>query len=445
MAVQCGEQIRVACALGGSCTALAINRVIPVGHCGPGCIAQYVNTLQIYNGGQSSYPFEATVLPSSNFCESDVVFGGVERFKKTIKHTLEYYDTDLVVAVDGCTPEIIGDDIESVVNSFKDSKIPVIYAKLPGIQGDNLTGHSRVLSAIIDQYVKDSGKRNPKQVNILGIVPFYDPLWEGNLAEIEKTLKAIGLEPNIFYGYQKGLPEVDKIPEAAFNLVLSPWIDHDIAKKLEDKFGTPYVIYPCVPYGPDDTKKLLNVLQEYADLDKDVVDAYIKEKEDRYYHYVNKHLSWIHYCNDFAAQFVVIGSAASAVSVTRTVVNDLGLYPRRIFITEEVPKKYQQQIKDYLYDVGLEEKDYEIVFSVDGGLSHEQLLNDLPKEDETVLFGSSWDVSVSRKLGTAFVPVSAPYGDHMVADKAYFGFDGGLQFFTDVQNAIADAPWSSLV
>ncbi len=444
MATNCGEQLRVACALGGSCTALAIGKVLPVGHCGPGCIAQYISTLQVFNGGQSAYPFEATVLPSSNFCESDVVFGGADRFKKVIQHSIEYYDADMIVAVDGCTPEIIGDDIESVVSDFEDARIPVIYAKLPGIQGDNLTGHSRVLNAIIDQYLKDSGKRNDKQVNILGVVPFYDPLWEGTLEAIEKTLKAIGLEPNVFYGYQKGLADVDKIPEAAFNLVLSPWVDHDVAKKLETKYGTPYLVYPNIPVGPEDTAKFLRTLQEYADLDKEVVEAYIKEREDRYYHYINKHVPWVHYCNDLAAQFVVIGSVAAAVSVTKFVVNDMGLFPKRIYITENVPKKYQQQIKDHLYDVGLEEKDYEIIFSIDGGLAHDELLNKLPREEETVIFGSIWDQSLALKLGAAYVPVSAPYGDCMVADKTYFGYEGGLALFADVQNAIAKTPWNSL-
>lgn len=33
----CSEQQRVACALGGIYTALAIDKVLPVLHCGPGC------------------------------------------------------------------------------------------------------------------------------------------------------------------------------------------------------------------------------------------------------------------------------------------------------------------------------------------------------------------------------------------------------------------------
>ena len=128
----CTEQQRVTCALGGIYTALAINKVLPVLHCGPGCQQQAGTVLGRANGGQNAYPYQETVIPCSDFCETDVVFGGTNKLKKLIEKSLEYFDAELLIAVSGCTAEIIGDDIEEVVSNFENQDVPVLSAQLPG-------------------------------------------------------------------------------------------------------------------------------------------------------------------------------------------------------------------------------------------------------------------------------------------------------------------------
>ena len=251
----CTEQQRVTCALGGIYTALAIEKVLPVLHCGPGCEQQAGTVLGRANGGQNSYPLQDTVIPCSDFCETDVVFGGTEKLRKLIDKSIDYFDSDLLIAVSGCTSEIIGDDIEEVANTFEDREVPVLHAKLPGFKGGNTYGHTQILKAIIEQYLKPTGKVNPKQVNIWGIVPFYDPFWLGTLEKIEKLLVEIGLEPNIIYGRNKGIKDVDKIPSAGFNILLSPWIDLEIVQELEEKYNTPYLHFPNLPIGPTEDRK----------------------------------------------------------------------------------------------------------------------------------------------------------------------------------------------
>lgn len=439
---ECIEQTRVACALGGVYTALAIDRVLPVMHCGPGCLAQASGILSGTNGGQSPVPFEESTVPCTDFCNTDVVFGGAEHLRTVIGKAIEYYDADLILAVDGCTAEIVGDDIQEVAESFKGSRIPVIWTKLPGFGGNNLWGHTQVLKAIIEQYLvprqEEQREINPKQVNVFGIVPFFDTYWQGTLERLEDLLTAIGLEPNIIYGRGHGIANVRKIPQAGFNLVLSPWIDIEIAELLEKRFGTPYLKFDNVPTGPTETTKFIRTLVSYAHLDEIAAENYIRKCEDRYYYYLNRQEPFVYSCEYVPKDFYFIGSASAAVSVTRFMVNDMGSVPNRIYITDNVPKDRQEAIRDSLYDVELEDKDYEVVFTEDGGLA----ASDLRKEhvDRSVIFGSNWDLFTARDIGAAFLPVCAPIGKGLIGEKNYFGYSGGIDFFSDYFSEVVTNP-----
>ncbi|MCR5702556.1 MAG: nitrogenase molybdenum-iron protein, alpha and beta chain [Lachnospiraceae bacterium] len=439
----CGsEQQRVGCALGGIYTALAINNVLPVLHSGPGCQLQSGTVLAKLNGGQNAYPYQETIIPCTDFSEADVIFGGSERFRKVIASSMKYYKTDLIVAVDGCTAEIVGDDIKEVAESFEGSDVPVIYATLPGFKGNNLYGHSQVLKAIIDQFLDGPVEKVEKQVNVWGIVPFYDATWQGTLVGIEKLLKDLGFKPNIIYGRNKGIEEVKKIPQAEWNLLLSPWLDLDIVKKLEKKYQTPFLHFDHVPSGPTETTKLIRAIAEFADLDKEFVEDYIRDGEEEYYYYISRQLASINEGINLPKTFSLIGSAAAAVSTVRFMVNDLGFVPKKVYIVENVPEKHEEAVRNALYDLELEDKDFELVFTDDGGLPAAELLQEeTPGE---VILGSTWDEVLARDLNATFFPISVPIGPGLIGRKSYFGYTGGVDFFVDFYTRLLEGGRTSI-
>ena len=121
--------------------------------------------------------------------------------------------------------------------------------------------------------------------------------------------------------------------------------------------------------------------------------------------------------------------------------NDLGLVPQKIYITDNVPEEHQERIREFLYDVKLEEKDFEIEFTEDGGGAQAEILTSGVTGDETVVFGSAWDEALAAKLDAGFISVSAPYGYKIIGAKTYFGYNGGIDLFADVQNSIATCTW----
>ncbi len=436
----CPEQQRVGCALGGIYTALSIGGVLPVLHSGPGCVYAMSSVLSIANGGQNPVPFIETAVPSSNLSESEVVFGASDKLKSVLERSLRYYKAEIFLIVTGCSAEIIGEDIQEVADMYSTPEKTVLYVALPGFKGNNVWGHGQILSALIDGYVEEYGERDvvKGRVNILGVVPFYDPMWAGTLERLEALLKQIGLEPNIIYGRNKGIKELRRIPSAEFNLVLAPWTDLDIAKKLERKFGTPYIHFPYMPIGPTAEAELIRVLTEKAGLVKEKTEEIIKDREDRYFYYFNRNLNWLfdmHNQRSLPREFFANTSASAALSLTKYLVWDLGLTPRKVFIPEDVPKKHQKSVRELFLETArgyLNEED--IIFTDDGGLFEQYLKTVDQTVRKSAVFGSIWDDLPAKKAVMPFVSVGTPYGDVLVGDKNYFGTDGAVALMADLYN-----------
>jgi nitrogenase molybdenum-iron protein beta chain len=462
----CPEQQRVACAMGGIYTALAIEKVLPILHCGPGCQTGYGAVMAGSNGGQNAATYMESSLPCTNFCETDVVFGGEGRLRKLISESLRYYDADIFLVAGGCTPEIVGDDIAGVVGEF--NAVPVLNVSLPGFNGNNLRGHSRVLHALIDQYIVPNHKAKlasnhgaaadiiPGQVNVLGIIPYYDTMWSPTLEKLEGILIDIGLTPNILYGRGKTVDNLQKVPSAQFNLVLAPWTDLDVAETLRDRFGTPYFHYPNVPIGPTESAKFIRAIADYAASlnlkaganipnisdNSAKAEAYIAEQDSKYNYFIDRSLVWIfdmHNLRSLPRSFFIISGAAQSLALTKFLVYDLGLSPRRIFITDETPEARQADVAalfDEIISDGYLNND-DIVFTDDGG-ALELYLRDVDQEvNKSIIFGTVWDDLLAKKLNMPYVPVSAPYGDILVGNKTYFGWDGAIELIRDIYNDTA--------
>jgi nitrogenase molybdenum-iron protein beta chain len=431
------EQTRTACALGGIYTALAIERVLPILHAGPGCLSACGGFLSVANGLSIPVTYPDSAVPCTNFCEEDVIFGGGERLRKLTEEALKYYKADLAIIADGCTSAIVGDDIEEVAGSFEGSEIPVFHVSLPGFKGNNVWGHSQVLNAIIDQYLKPREVHvNKGQVNVFGIIPYFDPYWYGTLEQLKQLLLDLGLKPNIIYGPGNGVAALNRVPDAEFNLVLAPWSDLDIAEKLEEKFGTPYFHYPCVPVGISETTDFIRAITEYADLNALNAETIVKNSEKRIYYFLQQQAKIWYGGSMMPKRLFVNASSAAAVSFVRFAIRDMSFIPYKVFITEDVPAEHQayiiEKLKEHKYDGW---HDFDVIFTTDGGACDVEIKK---KTDwslsRATLLGTTWDELTAKNKAFPFIAVSAPSGNDVIIDKSYFGYNGELTFIRDLLN-----------
>jgi nitrogenase molybdenum-iron protein beta chain len=423
---------RYGCAIGAMYTAAAIPGVMPITHCGPGCADKQYVSLAFYNGFQGGGYSGGAVPPSANISEKEVVFGGNERLRELIQASVKIMDADLFVVLTGCIPDIVGDDIPSVVSEFQQKGVPIVYAETGGFRGNNLIGHEIVVRAIIDQFIGDySGPKKQNTVNVWTEVPYQNTFWRGDLSEIKRILEGIGLTVNILFGHDsKGISEWRGIPEAAFNLVISPWIGLGTVEYLQKKYNQPYLHIPAIPIGALETSEFLRKVSKFAGLSQDKTEEFIKEEEEKYYKYLEEFSDFYsEYWWGVPARFAVVSDSTYNLSITRFLVRQMGLIPVRQIITENTPEEYKEQIREEFWhidhDVSLE------VEFLEDGYQIEESLRTAP-EKPAIIFGTTWDRDIARELKGNIVEIGFPSSYEVVLSRAYVGYRGALSFIEKI-------------
>ena len=384
------DQPRYKCALAAMQTVQAIPGAIPILHSGPGCAAK----LNDNNGTSGRY---SPVLS-------------------------------------GCTGEIIGDDIEEVTGNFANADKPVIWAKTPGFKGNNYVGHDWILKSIFEQYLAEAEPEKEKGlVNLFVAPPQQDPYWLGNLREIEELLKAIGLKPNTIFGFGRGLDNLKKIPNAEFTILVSPWAGLNSAKYLQSRFGIPLLQYPVLPIGASETTKFLRAVQDFTGSDKGLLERVIAEKEAEFYYYIERFADTLLETRILGKRFTVVSDSEYTIAVTKFLVNDMGLFPEKLFIVDDAPKAFQQKITDEVNNLNYGIKT-EVQFTTDGHDIHEQIKG-FDFAGTPLIIGSNWEKKLAAELGAHYVNVSYPMLEKLVINDHIAGYSGGLHLLEQIFTA----------
>lgn len=428
------DQPRYVCALGAMQTVQAIHRAVPVLHSGPGCAQKLAGGIAGSNG-DSGY-ISPQIYPCTNISEQETIFGGEEQLRDTIRNALRVVDGDLYVVLSGCTPEIVGDDIGRVVSDLPPGPKPVIYAETAGFKGSNLEGHEWVVDALIEQYLSkrpaatSGAGPEPGLVNIWGPVPSYDQFWIGNIRELETLLREIGLRPNAIFGEYRGLANLDLVPRAQFNLLVSPWIGLQNMRLLEATFGTPFLHCPSLPIGAFETSRFLRAVAAYAGVDTGVVEATIDRYEREYYYHIERTSDVFLENRTMSRRFTIVSNATDTLSLSRFLVNDFGLVPGRQYITDGTPEEHHERVAGYFteFEYGIQA---EVTFSTDGYLIHKEI-SDTDYFGPPLIIGSIFEKKLAESLNGNFLAVSTPLKERLVLSSSYVGYRGGLRLLEDI-------------
>jgi nitrogenase molybdenum-iron protein beta chain len=439
------EQIRYGCAIGAMQSVAAIPRAVPVNHCGPGCSDKQFMNLAFYNGFQGGGYGGGAVAPSTNASEREVVFGGADRLTELIDATLKVLDADLFVVLTGCIPDLVGDDVAAAVKPFQQQGAPVVFAETGGFHGNNFTGHERVTRAIIDQFVGEyDGKRVKGSVNVWSLLPYHNTFWRGDLTELKRVLTGIGLKVNILFGPESaGVSEWKAIPSAQFNLVIGPWLGLETARHLEAKYGQPFLHMPGLPIGSGETSAFLRRVASFAGLDKgkakQKLDAFIADEETRYYKYIEDFTDFYsEYWWGLPARFAVIGDSAYALGLTRFLVNQLGLIPARVIVTENPPEETRDLIRDQFHAIA-EDVSVDVGFEEDSYTIHQLLRATDFGHKPPILFGTTWERDLAKELKGAVVEVGFPASYEVVLNRSYVGYKGALTLLEKIYTTAVSA------
>lgn len=431
------EQERFTCALGAMQTVVAIPKALPILHSGPGCgdmVSGFFQRSKGYAGGSTT--------PCSNFSEKEVVFGGVNRLRELVDNSYKILNSDLQVIFTGCTAGIVGDDVQSVAEEFRDQGKPIVYVESPGFKSNNYVSHSVVVNAIIDQYVSqyedESTFRSQKNtVNVFASIPYQDMFWRGNLDEYKRLLEAIGLKVNILFGDRsRGVKEWQSIPKANFNILVSPWYGKDIVDHLKDIYGQPYVQYPNIPIGAGETEKFLNkvvsfAIEQGADINEVEARKFIKKESDAYYAQLEDLATFLlEFRYGLPNHAHIIHDAGYVLGLSKFLINETGVIPKEQFIVDDTPEKYQEEIAKELQSISTK-RQIPVFFSPDAGKAQNKI-RELKHKGKGVIIGAGWDKQIAREKNYDFISAAIPTDYRLVMRTGYVGFAGGLRLIEDI-------------
>jgi nitrogenase molybdenum-iron protein beta chain len=374
-------------------------------------------------------------MPCTNTGENEVIFGGEEKLRELLSNTFRVMDGDLYVVLTGCTTDIVGDDVGGVVKEFQNEGRPVVHVETGGFKGSNLYGHELILKALVEQYLKSAGKRETGLVNLWATVPYQDPFWAGNMEALSRLIAGIGLRPNVIFGLNGGIEALNLVPEAQFNLLVSPWVGQEAVKLLENRFGTPFLHYPVLPIGPTETSRFVRALGEYAGIGHNAVETFVCREEERYYHYVERIGDFLFESRSGQpTRFVTISDSFYSVGISRFLTGDLGLTPDVQFVTDNPPEEFRPAIESAFQNV-VEGITAPVIFTDDGGVVRETL-RDLKFYTRPFVVGSTWDRVVAREINGYPLSVSMPTTDRVILSRTYVGYDGSLRLLEDLLSTV---------
>lgn len=432
---------RFTCALGGALSAItSLPKVIPIIHGAGGCggnlhMAHYAGS-GFYGAGYCG----GTSLPGSNIVEHEVVFGGGDRLSEQIRTTHELMDGDLYVVVTACMTDIIGDDIQSVIHEHQTNGIPVIGLETGGFKGTSYKGYDLLLEGLFRHYLQPSQDRNPKLVNLWGLVPGQDPFFRGDLLELKRLLGLLGLAVNTFFAPDETLDNLRSAPTAAANLVVSRAYGVQPAKLFEERFNVPFHVVD-LPVGAVATAHFLREVTGFLKLDPQVTEAVIARENDLYYRIFERSSDLF---TDVDMQFyaAVVANATTTLPITRFLNEELGWLTDLAVVSDGLEEQFQATVTAG-YDRLASGYQPTIVFETDAQQIPAHLAKLWPSTNgnryaptyaPAYILGSTIEGELAANIGARHLGISFPLNNRVVLGKGYAGYRGGLNLTEDLMS-----------
>lgn len=440
------DRPRYTCALGGAVgTLISLPRVVPILHAAAGCGGNIANALNGAAGYLGSGYCSGQALPSSNVYENEIVFGGESRLIEEIENTLKVVDGDLYVVVTGCMVEMIGDDARSVAKKFTGHRAPVLAVDTGGFKGNSFKGYDLVLGMLFREFVLKSQPKNPKLLNLWGIVPIQDVFWKGNLRVLKELLTKLGYQVNTFFGESETLQNLRNAGGAVLNIVVSDTAGVEPARIFEEEHGVPFISVPF-PIGAHGTGRFLQMVGEALGIGETQINQLIQDEKRQFYSYLER-LADVYNDLDLQRYAVIVGDSNYTQALTRFLADDLGWLPELVVITDLLAETEQQRVAarfgDYLSPIKPE-----LVFDSDTSSVKRHLSNHWPQNhnqryydgfNPAFIIGSAFERDLAESLGTPHLSVTYPISNRVVLDRAYAGYSGALRLTEDLLSALVSS------
>jgi nitrogenase molybdenum-iron protein beta chain len=205
---------------------------------------------------------------------------------------------------------------------------------------------------------------------------------------------------------------------------------------LKIKYGTPYLHIPYIPVGAAATSRVLRQIAEFAELDKEKIEQIIKREEKRFYGYF---ISLADFISDFRNaipyELYIVSDANYAIGVSDFLVNEQGLSPECIYITDTPSESAKKNILEVFSSLG-EEFTGKVIFENDGGAIQADIRRRLNGSKKAAIFGSLWEDALAEETGNLSYHLSLPLNNDIITNRSFVGYNGGIRLMEELYAGI---------
>ncbi len=216
------------------------------------------------SGGVVFTPGRAANWYGTNLTEEDVIFGGENKLKETIKMVDRKHSPKAIFISSSCACEIMGDDLEGAIKSIQPEIGAVIVPIRCGQTESRICQHGQdaFAHALLKYLVKEPSKKQKDLVNLLcgPSVEWMDRIY------LAQLLAKAGIQVNAGPRWSS-VQQLQTLGEAAGSTALCPaYVDY-LIKGLYQKCGVPY-FRDTVPFGIAGTEEWLRRVAQFVDREK---------------------------------------------------------------------------------------------------------------------------------------------------------------------------------
>ncbi|MEY2803235.1 MAG: Light-independent protochlorophyllide reductase subunit [Pseudomonadota bacterium] len=191
-------------------------------------------------------------------------------FQRSVRDACERYQPDALLVGASCTAELLQDDPGGLCQNLGLS-IPVVPLELPSYQRKENWGASETFYHLVRAALAGRAKTEPAAIgtgrrpkcNLLGATAL-GFRHRDDVLEITRLLQDLGIEVSVVAPWQATFADLQRLPDADFNVLMYPEIGKTTADWLQRQFGMPCT--RTVPIGRGATARFVAEVCQLAGL-----------------------------------------------------------------------------------------------------------------------------------------------------------------------------------
>ncbi len=352
--------------------------------------------------------------------QDDIVYGTEHRLYKAILTAYKIFNPRMIAVVEGNASALIGTDIEGVIEKIRREHyvdIPILVFKGGGHTPDVKSGFEDALKQLIDLVErKPRATVVQRSVNLIGLKPDEFKAKQ-DIVEIRRLLESLGIKVNAVVPGGT-FDDVKRLGQADLSVVIGG-DGVALAELLQREHGVPYIV-TVYPFGIENTRLFLEDVARELGVDLSFVSKIVEKEKGLIKSAVEKTYFSLKALKHAAA--LIVGDPGKSLSLTRMLIEE--------FLVDVHALALHYNASSQLLERSGVDSNITIIVK-----PSQEKVEELAEESD-IVFGSSLERNICRRLGIPLVRFSFPVTDMIaLTDTPFAGFRGVITWIEHILNS----------